>query len=53
MVIFPSTITHESLKNTSSVRRTIVSYNLRGHVDVVKKELWQGDPIVKRMIKRE
>lgn len=53
MVIFPSTIIHESLKNNSDKRRTIVSYNLRGHVDVVKYELWQGDPIVKRMVKRD
>ena len=53
MVIFPSTIIHESLKNHSDKRRTIVSYNLRGHVDVVKYELWQGDPIVKRMVPRD
>ena len=43
MIIFPSTLTHESLPNQSEVRRTIVSYNLRGHVDCVKKKLWDGD----------
>lgn len=47
MVIFPATVMHEASPNRSEKRRTIVSYNLRGHVDVVKKELWQGDPIIK------
>tara|TARA_B100000427_G_scaffold307432_1_gene294905 strand:- start:355 stop:945 length:591 start_codon:yes stop_codon:yes gene_type:complete len=47
MVLFPSTITHEALPNRSDTRRTIVSYNLRGKVDVVKKTMWQGDPIIR------
>ncbi len=46
MVIFPSTIQHEATANQSDVRRTIVSFNLRGHTDVVKKKLWDGDPII-------
>ena len=47
MILFPSTIAHEAPPNRSDTRRTIVSYNLRGHTDLVKKELWDGDPIVK------
>ena len=50
MVIFPSTIAHEALPNSSRVSRTVISYNLRGHTDVVKYQLWQGDPIVRRLI---
>ena len=50
MVIFPSTIAHEALPNSSRVPRTVISYNLRGHTDVVKYQLWQGDPIVRRLI---
>ena len=46
MVIFPATISHEAPVNRSDTRRTIVSYNLRGHTDYVKKKLWDGDPIV-------
>ena len=46
MVIFPATIAHEAPVNRSDTRRTIVSYNLRGHTDIVKKKLWDGDPIV-------
>tara|TARA_B100001250_G_C19762252_1_gene773029 strand:+ start:137 stop:748 length:612 start_codon:yes stop_codon:yes gene_type:complete len=45
MVIFPSTIMHEAPANRSDKRRTIVSYNIRGHVDLVKFSLWEGDPI--------
>ena len=52
MVIFPSTIMHEASPNRSNKRRTIVSYNLRGHVDKVKHEMWQGDPIVKVRVPR-
>lgn len=47
MIIFPATIAHEALPNESDKKRTIVSYNLQGKVDVVKKSLWQGDPIVR------
>tara|TARA_Y100001938_G_scaffold31874_1_gene43570 strand:+ start:23 stop:652 length:630 start_codon:yes stop_codon:yes gene_type:complete len=36
MVIFPSTIMHEAAPNKSDKRRTIVSFNIRGHVDLVK-----------------
>ena len=52
MVIFPATVMHEANPNRSDKRRTIVSYNLRGHVDKVKHELWQGDPIVKVRVPR-
>ena len=45
MVIFPSTIMHEAPANRSDKRRTIISYNIRGHVDVVKFKMWDGDPI--------
>lgn len=48
MVIFPSTIAHEAEVNKSNVKRTIVSYNLRGKVDKVKRSMWQGDPVVYR-----
>ncbi len=45
MVIFPATVMHEAPQNRSDVRRTIVSFNIRGHVDNVKYKLWDGDPI--------
>ena len=47
MVIFPATIAHEALPNESDKPRTIISYNLRGKVDRVKKTMWEGDPIVR------
>ena len=47
MVIFPATIAHEALPNESDKPRTIVSFNLRGKVDKVKKTIWEGDPIVR------
>jgi len=47
MVIFPATVMHEAAPNKSDKRRTIVSYNLRGHVDRVKYEMWNGDPIIR------
>ena len=49
MVLFPSTVMHEAPVNRSEKRRTIVSYNLRGHVDYVKYKMWDGDPIVRVM----
>ena len=39
MVLFPSIITHEALPNMSDIRRTIVSYNLRGKVYQPKKTI--------------
>ena len=39
MIIFPSNIIHEAPVNISEVRRTIISYNLRGFVDEVKATL--------------
>ena len=47
MVIFPATIMHEAAANRSEKRRTIVSYNIRGHVDRVKYKMWNGDPIIR------
>ena len=47
MVIFPATVAHEALPNESDKPRTIVSFNLRGKVDRVKKTMWEGDPIVR------
>jgi|TARA_B100000073_G_scaffold307133_1_gene277223 uncharacterized protein (TIGR02466 family) len=47
MVIFPATVAHEALPNESDKPRTIVSFNLRGKVDKVKKTMWDGDPIVR------
>ena len=47
MVIFPATIAHEALPNESNKPRTIVSFNIRGKVDKVKKTMWEGDPIVR------
>lgn len=46
MIIFPATVAHEALPNESDTPRTIVSFNLRGKVDKVKKTMWDGDPIV-------
>ena len=37
MIIFPSSILHEAPANQSDIRRTIVSYNLRGKVDTSKR----------------
>ena len=39
MVLFPSPILHEALPNKSDKRRTVISYNLRGHVNKVKVTL--------------
>lgn len=47
MVLFPTTVMHEAPVNRSDKRRTIVSFNIRGHVDFVKYKLWDGDPIVR------
>lgn len=47
LVIFPATISHEALPNESERLRTIISFNLRGKVDKVKKTMWDGDPIVR------
>ena len=37
---------HNGPENKSDKRRTIVSFNLRGKVDKVKKSLWHGDPMI-------
>tara|TARA_Y100001973_G_C5185082_1_gene327299 strand:+ start:884 stop:1459 length:576 start_codon:yes stop_codon:yes gene_type:complete len=37
MIIFPSSILHEAPANQSEIRRTIISYNLRGKVKTSKK----------------
>ena len=45
MVIFPSTLAHEAPPNKSDTRRTIVSYNMQGHVETVKATLFEdGGP---------
>tara|TARA_B100000676_G_scaffold14919_1_gene13398 strand:+ start:61 stop:654 length:594 start_codon:yes stop_codon:yes gene_type:complete len=49
MIIFPSTIAHEAPPNRSDTRRTIVSYNLRGHTDTVKATLWEGLPFITKV----
>ena len=36
MIIFPSTLAHEAPPNKSDTRRTIVSYNMQGHVERIK-----------------
>ncbi len=46
LVIFPSTVAHNAPENKSDKRRTIVSFNIRGKVDKVKYQLWDGDPMV-------
>lgn len=51
LIIFPTTIHHQALENKSDVPRTIVSFNLRGKVDKVKKTMWEGDPIVREQVK--
>ena len=48
MIIFPANLPHEAEPNKSDERRTIISYNMRGHVDYVKKSMWEGLPIVRR-----
>ena len=47
MIIFPSTIAHEAPPNRSDVRRTIVSYNMRGHVETVKATLFEDGGLPK------
>ena len=49
MILFPSTIAHEAPPNRSDTRRTIVSYNLRGHTDTVKATLWEGLPFITKL----
>ena len=46
LIIFPSTIAHEGPRNTSDVKRTVISFNIRGKVDKVKYKMWDGDPMV-------
>ena len=46
LVIFPATVAHNAPENKSDKRRTIVSFNIRGKVDKVKYQLWDGDPMV-------
>ena len=43
MIIFPSTIAHEAPANKSDTRRTIVSYNMQGHIEAVKKTLFTNN----------
>ena len=40
MILFPSSLLHEAPLNKSNVRRTIISYNIRGYVDYVKHTLF-------------
>lgn len=40
MVLFPSSLLHEAPLNRSDTRRTVISYNIRGHVDFVKHTLF-------------
>jgi hypothetical protein len=40
MIIFPSVIKHEALVNDSDVRRTIISFNIAGCPEIVKKTLF-------------
>ena len=40
MILFPSSLLHEAPLNKSDVRRTIISYNIRGYVDYVKHALF-------------
>tara|TARA_B100001996_G_C18663407_1_gene593955 strand:+ start:1501 stop:2157 length:657 start_codon:yes stop_codon:yes gene_type:complete len=46
LIIFPSTVAHEGPRNTSDVKRTVISFNIRGKVDKVKYKMWDGDPMV-------
>ena len=39
LVVFPSTIPHWQEPNQSDKPRTIVSFNIRGHVDLVKRRI--------------
>ena len=47
MVIFPSTLAHEAPPNKSDTRRTIVSYNMQGHVETVKATLFEDGGLPK------
>jgi len=55
MIIFPAMITHEAVDNRTDVPRTIISYNMRGKVDYVKKTLWSegGPPKIFERVYRE
>jgi hypothetical protein len=43
MIIFPSTIGHEAKENTSDIRRTVISYNMRGKVCTVRRTLFDEE----------
>jgi hypothetical protein len=43
MIIFPSTIGHEAKENTSDIRRSIISYNMRGKVCTVRRTLFDEE----------
>jgi len=43
MILFPSSLLHEAPLNKSNVRRTIISYNIRGYVDYVKHRLFPAN----------
>ena len=47
MVIFPSTLAHEAPPNKSDTRRTIVSYNMQGHVETIKATLFKDGGLPK------
>lgn len=55
MIIFPACIKHEAVPNKTDTPRTIISYNLRGKVDYVKKTLWAdgGPPKIVERVYRE
>jgi len=36
IVFFPSSLHHEALPNRSNVKRTIISFNIKGHIDKTK-----------------
>ena len=40
MILFPSSVLHEAPVNRTDIRRTIISYNIRGYVDYVKHALF-------------
>ena len=40
MILFPSSLLHEAPVTKTDIRRTIISYNIRGYVDYVKHTLF-------------
>lgn len=53
IIIFPASLKHEALENNSDVRRTIISFNMRGYVTKVRETMGFGLPARNRGLSLE